>query len=293
MPVEQFENNYTTQLNGAIDSDDTTIIVDSGPNDMSGQFRIRIGTELILVGTVSGSTFSGCTRGIEGTAAASHSDNAVVEHILTADSLKLVNNYVTTTAPTVNDDTNDGFVVGSRWILSSSPRYVEYIATDVTAGAAVWKRLSDWDLQIIKASDQGVTNSAVHVDDTELQFAVSSGDIWEFDLICLYTSDTTGDFNWRINTPGVDMSIRNDTGENSANAVHDTPVRDAGVSTLSARAAGGGTITIVRHAAGRGWVTLNAGGTFAVQFAQNTQTAGQTATMKAGSTLKARRLYPL
>lgn len=85
--VEQFENNYTTLLNGAIDDNDTTIVVDTGP-DMTGQFRIKIDDELILVGSVSGTTFSDCSRGVEGTVAASHSDNAVVEHVLTAGSLE-------------------------------------------------------------------------------------------------------------------------------------------------------------------------------------------------------------
>jgi hypothetical protein len=86
--VEQYENNYSTQLNGAIDSDDTTIVVDAAPVTMTGSFRIKIDNELILVGSVSGTSFTGCTRGVEGTTAASHSDNAIVKHVLTADALE-------------------------------------------------------------------------------------------------------------------------------------------------------------------------------------------------------------
>lgn len=85
--AEQFENNYSTLLNGAIDSDDTTLVVDAAPTTMTGEFRIKIDDELILVGAVSGTSFTGCTRGVEGTTAASHSDNAPVTHVLTTDSL--------------------------------------------------------------------------------------------------------------------------------------------------------------------------------------------------------------
>lgn len=43
---------------------------------------------------------------------------------------------ISTSAPTVNDDSDDGYSVGSRWFRSSTG--VLYVATDVTVGAAVW-----------------------------------------------------------------------------------------------------------------------------------------------------------
>lgn len=88
--LEQYKNNYETQLNGAIDDNDTTITVDTGPSTMTGRFRIRIDDEIIFVGAASGTSFTSCVRGIEGTTAASHSDNAVVTHVLTMDSLKIM-----------------------------------------------------------------------------------------------------------------------------------------------------------------------------------------------------------
>lgn len=42
----------------------------------------------------------------------------------------------TTINPTVNDDSGDGYVIGSRWINTSTDE--EFVATDVTVGAAVW-----------------------------------------------------------------------------------------------------------------------------------------------------------
>lgn len=43
-------------------------------------------------------------------------------------------------APTVNDDTADGYRVGSLWIDTTND--IAYIALDVSSGAAVWKRIT-------------------------------------------------------------------------------------------------------------------------------------------------------
>ncbi len=43
---------------------------------------------------------------------------------------------VTTTDPTTGDDTGDGYTIGSRWVNTTSDE--EFVATDVTAAAAVW-----------------------------------------------------------------------------------------------------------------------------------------------------------
>jgi hypothetical protein len=43
-----------------------------------------------------------------------------------------------TTAPTVNDDSGDGYAIGDRWIDTTNDQ--EYVAVDVTVGAAVWKQ---------------------------------------------------------------------------------------------------------------------------------------------------------
>lgn len=119
--VEQFENNYTTLLNGAIDSDDTTIVVDAGPDTMTGEFRVKIDDELIMVGSVSGTTFSDCIRGIEGTTAASHSDNAVVEHILTAGSLEQgIINLISTRSGPIDYDIQS-YTGGDISLTSTTP----------------------------------------------------------------------------------------------------------------------------------------------------------------------------
>lgn len=88
MPTEQYANNPSTTLNGAINNAVTTLVVASATGfSTGGNFRILIDTELLLVTAVSGTTFT-VTRGAEGTTAASHVDASAVVQVLTRDSLK-------------------------------------------------------------------------------------------------------------------------------------------------------------------------------------------------------------
>jgi hypothetical protein len=67
----------TTQLNGSLNNSATTITVDA-----TAAFptigRLDIGTELITYTGKTGTTFTGCVRGANGSTATSHLDNAVV-----------------------------------------------------------------------------------------------------------------------------------------------------------------------------------------------------------------------
>lgn len=89
MTTEQFANNASSTLNGAINSSVTSLVVTSATKFSSApQFRILIDSEYMLVTAVAGTTFT-ITRGIEGSTAASHSNGATVSQILTAGSLPL------------------------------------------------------------------------------------------------------------------------------------------------------------------------------------------------------------
>jgi hypothetical protein len=48
----------------------------------------------------------------------------------------VLNNLTATSAPTVNDDSGDGYAVGSRWLWAA--RGLEWVAVDVTASSARW-----------------------------------------------------------------------------------------------------------------------------------------------------------
>jgi hypothetical protein len=72
-------NSYnTTTLNGGITSTDTTITVASTDAFQSFYGRVTIGSEKVMFKNKTSTQFLNCTRGIEGTTAASHSTAATV-----------------------------------------------------------------------------------------------------------------------------------------------------------------------------------------------------------------------
>lgn len=86
--VEQFSNNATTTLNGAIGTGNTTLVVTSASLfPTSPTFRIIIDSEIMLVTGVAGTTFT-VTRAAESTLIASHNNLATVSQILTAGAIQ-------------------------------------------------------------------------------------------------------------------------------------------------------------------------------------------------------------
>jgi hypothetical protein len=84
---EIFVNDPSTTLNGAITSATTTLVVNAGGGfPTSGNFRIRIEDELLLVTAVTGTTWT-VTRGVEGTVAVTHGNTTPVNAYLTAGAL--------------------------------------------------------------------------------------------------------------------------------------------------------------------------------------------------------------
>jgi hypothetical protein len=84
MASEQFANLAQTTLNNTLGANATLLVVTSASNFPStGNFRIIIDTEILLVTGVTGTNFT-VTRGYEGTAASLHSAGATVAHIMTA-----------------------------------------------------------------------------------------------------------------------------------------------------------------------------------------------------------------
>jgi len=56
-----------------------------------------------------------------------------------------------TVAPTVNDDSGDGYSVGSRWFDTSADK--EYVCLDATVGAAVWKETTTTGSSTLPVAD--------------------------------------------------------------------------------------------------------------------------------------------
>lgn len=86
-PREQFKNNGVTTLDGGIDDTQTTLDVANGANfPATGNFRIRIDSELMICTARSGETLT-VVRGQEGSVAASHSNGADVTAPMTRDAM--------------------------------------------------------------------------------------------------------------------------------------------------------------------------------------------------------------
>lgn len=89
MAVEQLTSLASTTLSGSILDTDTTLVVASTTRfPTTGNFRILIDTEIILVTAVAGTTFT-ITRAQEGTTAAGHADTTPIAHIMTAEHLNV------------------------------------------------------------------------------------------------------------------------------------------------------------------------------------------------------------
>lgn len=129
--AEQLANNASTTLNGAINNSVTSVVVTDGSKFPStGNFRILVGTELMLVTARSSNTLT-VTRGIESTTAASHADLDIVDHVYTKGSLDQI--------------LADYSQIGGYASRPSSPRKgTIYTATDIDA--RWFYNGSSWDM---------------------------------------------------------------------------------------------------------------------------------------------------
>jgi len=101
-------------------------------------------------------------------------DNAAAIVVNQADILALqnstvVNNYAATVAPTLDNDTSEGYQVGSLWVDSVAQK--TYMAYDVTFEAAIWKSLGATMLTI----EQTYFTSTLAVDDATWVASVGIG----------------------------------------------------------------------------------------------------------------------
>lgn len=80
--------------------------------------------------------------------------------------------YLKAAAPTVNDDTGDGYFVGDMWLDETND--LIYQAIDVTAGAAVWRCLSAPSVSgsSYLTSDFTITGATTVYQDTGLSVAL-------------------------------------------------------------------------------------------------------------------------
>jgi len=138
-------NNAQALLVGDITAAATSFYVDDASVFPAAPFLISIDDEIMKVGTVLGNLLSDIDRAQEGTTAATHAGDSLVENRWTAGMYDVLsdntplNNFSATTDPGVGDDSADGYSVGSRWINTTANK--AYTCLDATAGAAVWQEL--------------------------------------------------------------------------------------------------------------------------------------------------------
>lgn len=129
MIIEQFANDCESTLNGAISSSATSLTVTSAATfPTSGNFRVLIDSEIMLVTGVSGNVFT-VSRGQEGTTASGHADLATVIQIMTKGAMAafrsdsvIWNTYANRPAVgavgrlhLVSDDVTGAYDDGSTW----------------------------------------------------------------------------------------------------------------------------------------------------------------------------------
>lgn len=90
----------------------------------------------VFEGTISGGTLWRCTTSGNITIGTDATDWAKVELAQNGS----VQAATSASAPSATDDTDAGYVVGARWVRTSTPREI-YLCVDASAGAAVWHRI--------------------------------------------------------------------------------------------------------------------------------------------------------
>lgn len=135
--TEQFANDAVTSLNGFIAADATSLTVrDASAFPTTGDFRLRVDAELMLVTAVADKVFT-VTRGIEGSTAVAHASGTEVKHVLTAASLVKV---IFDRGVAIPDDAVPGDVLffdGTNLSKVAGPKTDGFVVT-LVGGVPTW-----------------------------------------------------------------------------------------------------------------------------------------------------------
>lgn len=118
--TEQFANNATSVLASSIGSSDTSLTVTTGtPFSSSGNFRIVVDSEIMLVTARSTNTLS-ITRGQEGTIAVAHTSGTNVTQIVTAGAMAQLKIDTRTSHALTSTQTAQYFILNSDDVIACS-----------------------------------------------------------------------------------------------------------------------------------------------------------------------------
>lgn len=145
-----------------------------------------------------------------------------------------------------------------------------------------------WDAVIQKETDETISSSTTLQDDDALQFAVSGGDSYAFEMLLVYDSPSTADFKhaFALTAGSFTRGFRRHDGFGPTTVV----AQAALVADMTTAIQQGANATENLLVWIRGFFIPSADATIKLQWAQNTSDAGST-TVRKGSLIRYRRLY--
>lgn len=163
-------------------------------------------------------------------------------------------------------------------------------AWSVPAGAG---GSSEWDVTIIKAALQDVTNSVVFVDCIDFTIPVLAGEVWHFEMMLLYSADVvTSDIAFKfVVSAGVMCGAATAIGMGGSDAITDIVIGTASGAATAILAAGtNAVIATPRPLLFRGMFHFSANANFKFQFAQSSANPATSVRVHAGSKLRAKKI---
>ena len=166
----------STTLNGDISDTDTSLTVVNANGYPSVPFKIRVDTEIIVVGAKSGKTFSSLERGHEDSLQSAHSSGDEVMHVVTAEDIPtfpgswLSAMFARPSGEHVDDDDfNDGDI-GAEWSTYTQTGTTTWEEGLDVLSARTWSQ-SGSDASVIVKPMTGATTYPITIE-TAMRVAV-------------------------------------------------------------------------------------------------------------------------
>lgn len=151
-----------------------------------------------------------------------------------------------------------------------------------------------YDQYIVKSADQDVTNNATVQNDTDLLFAVVSGEVWYVQLLLIYSgNNATGDYKFDFGLPTATGWWRYVGDSTTADAINvSTGIRMAAATALAAQVSLGTEADVTLKHTFFGEMMFRAGSSanFQFKFANASASAGRISRTGSGSILRAMKL---
>lgn len=226
-----------------LDSEDGTFVPFTGTNYLDTSTSIVTGLTALdtriktLADTAASDTFVG--TGVGPRALSSITKNAAINEVFAKASVTKVD---ADNAPTINDDSADGYKIGDVWVNGVNA----YVALDVTVGAAVWSRI-DQNMNAALFTYKGTLDASAAAN---IPATPESGDTYKISV--------AGDFEATAGMPFVnvgDFIVYTGAGWDKIDSTDPTIVGTAGSITVDGNADLGYTVAIANDYAGQASIT--------------------------------------